>query len=393
MGCPARQAWIADRSARAARGGRVVADPAPRSARWRAGHRVDRVGAGARPRSRPATRRIRGADGGARGRHRRGRVRLRLVVLPAPTRRSRPVGGVADVVRRLDARAGPVRQPARALRLLGADDDHVVPPDRQQPHRWTCSCGSTPGALDHQRRSAGDAGRIHHPRTGGRHVPSQRAGRRSAIGDGRRSRAGARAGRGVHQVRPVPGARLVAGGDGRTHTGERIPALGHDGQGRCVPDRTPLPGILGRRFLAADRRLRRALHDGRGRASGAPPDRSQTAAGDGHGEPTRLHDRRARPGIARIIGGGLCRAARPRSLQGGGIHGGRHPRPSARITRHPPDPEVGRRLAVDGAGDGGVGGVDGGCAAGVRIRRQGIGVRGARRPERHRLARWRSRRR
>ncbi len=41
---------------------------------------------------------------------------------------------------------GPGRQPARALRLLGADDDHVVPADRQQPHRWTCSCGSTPGA-------------------------------------------------------------------------------------------------------------------------------------------------------------------------------------------------------------------------------------------------------
>ncbi len=104
-----------------------------------------------------------------------------------------------------------------------------------------------------------------------------------------------RAGRGVHEVGPVPGARLAPGGDGRTHTGERIPALGHDGQGRCVPDRTPLAGVFASvdfwRPVVVFVGLYTMVAAG---LAGASPDRSQAAAGDGHGEPTRLHDRRAR---------------------------------------------------------------------------------------------------
>ena len=64
-------------------------------------------------------------------------------------------------------------------------------------------------------------------------------------------------------------------------------------------------------FLAADGRVRRAVHDGRGGLAGAAPDRSQAAAGDGHGQPARLHDRRVRLGIARVGGGRLRRCCSP----------------------------------------------------------------------------------
>ena len=102
-------------------------------------------------------------DAGARRRDRRARGRLLLAVLLDA---ADPVARLARAVRRGDGRAGRGRQPARPLRVLGADVDHVVPADRQPPSRrrrrgrrrsrrcwspaqvrWRCSPGSSSSGI------------------------------------------------------------------------------------------------------------------------------------------------------------------------------------------------------------------------------------------------------
>ena len=100
-------------------------------------------------------------------------------------------------------------------------------------------------------------------------------------------RAGARAPRRVHQVGAVPVPLLAAGGDGRADAGQRLPALGDDGEGRRVPRRPVRAGVRRRRPLAAARPRRRAVHDGRRRAARPAPARPQAAARLRHGQPAR----------------------------------------------------------------------------------------------------------
>ena len=91
-----------------------------------------------------------------------------------------------------------------------------------------------------------------------------------------------------------------------------------------------------------------------GRAAGDAPDRSQAAAGDGHGEPTRLHDRRVRArhrpnhrcaGCVVLLAHALYKAA---AFMVVGILDHQH---GTRDTRLIPRPIAG--LAADGAGHGG----------------------------------------
>ena len=116
----------------------------PRHRRRRRGHEPRRVGPPTGPRLRPAPRRVRRADAGARRRHRCAGLRLRGAVLHAPDESHRPPPRAARTVRRSDGRARRRRQPARAVRVLGAHVGHVVPADRQRsrgpqgPRRGAC---------------------------------------------------------------------------------------------------------------------------------------------------------------------------------------------------------------------------------------------------------------
>ena len=113
----------------------LAGHPPARAARRRDDRGEHHLDPRARARPRPAARRLLGADGAHRGGHRRPRVRLRRPV-PAPGGGRRgSAGRPADAVRRRHGRPRPGRQPALPLHVLGADVGHVVPPDRQRPHR------------------------------------------------------------------------------------------------------------------------------------------------------------------------------------------------------------------------------------------------------------------
>ena len=121
--------------------------------------------------------------------------------------------------------------------------------------------GRAPRAPRDGHRWARDARRVRHPRAGGRHLSAQRARRRPGTdGDRRDRRAGARAHRSVHKVGPVPVPRLAARRHGRPDAGERLPALGDDGDGRRVPRRASHPGVRIVLALAAARAHRRDVH-------------------------------------------------------------------------------------------------------------------------------------
>ena len=159
-----------------------------------------------------------------------------------------------------------------------------------------------------------------------------------AVGDPGDGRPGAGPGGGVHQVGPVPVPLVAAGGDGGADADQRLPALGHDGEGRRLPDRPVRPGVHGRVDLAAARGHRGPGHDGRRRPAGAAPARPQAHPGLRHDQPARLHGRHVRARDGRHGGGRLRAGAGPRPVQGGAVHGGRHRRPPGRDPRHPPHP-------------------------------------------------------
>jgi multicomponent Na+:H+ antiporter subunit A len=68
----------------------------------------------------------------------------------APRPGPRPLRRAADRVRRLDARPRAHRQPARALRLLGADVGDVVPAHRLRRHQGARPGGGPPGPAHHE---------------------------------------------------------------------------------------------------------------------------------------------------------------------------------------------------------------------------------------------------
>ena len=175
--------------------------------------------------------------------------------LPRRGRRRRAAGRPAHAVRRRHGRPRPGRQPAPALHVLGAHVGHVVPPHRQRPRRRPGPGRRPAGPARHQRRRPGHARRLRAPRAGRRHLPAQR--------DRRRRR---RSGTAVtvalvlvllgafDQVGPVPVPLLAAGRHGGADAGQRLPPLGHHGEGRRLPRRpASSPAFAADGALAADR--------------------------------------------------------------------------------------------------------------------------------------------
>ena len=287
-----------------------------------------------RHRHRSAPRRLRPADGGGHLRHRPADLHL-LDRLLRP--RQAGVGTTrrcARAVRGSDARSGPVGSVDRSVHLLGADLDHVVPADRQRRHQPTRPGSVDAGDLHHRRRRPRAPRRPDHHRSGRRHVPDVGAARRSAEWWRRQRRDHPRPHRRLHQVGASTVQQLAAGGDGRTHPGERLPALRNDGQGRCLPRRPHGADVRGDGQLAPRGDGDRRVDDDDRRVACVATDRSEAAPRLWHDQPARLHDavarrrrvphRRSRPRAG----------PRPRRVQGGALHGGRHGRSRDRHAGH-----------------------------------------------------------
>ncbi len=91
---------------------------------------------------------------------------------------------------------------------------------------------------------------LHPDRPAGRDLPPLRDPGRPPGRHRDRRGAGARAARRGDQVGPVPVPLLAAGRDGRAHAGQRLPALGDDGEGRRLPGRSLHAGLRRGRTVA-----------------------------------------------------------------------------------------------------------------------------------------------
>ena len=187
--------------------------------------------------------------------------------------------------------------------VLGAHVDHVVPADRQQLHedprprgraRRRCSSPALGGL-------AMLAGFVLLG-AGGRHVPPQRARRRSAAGGTVVTVAlvlvlvGA-----FTKSAQYPFHAWLPGGDGRADAGQRLPPLGDDGEGRRLPDRPARAGLRRRcRSGVPIVLIVGAVTMIAGGLRGAAPDDLKLLLAYRHGEPARLPDRAVR---ARHAGG------------------------------------------------------------------------------------------
>ena len=201
-------------------------------------------------------------------------------------------------------------------------------------------------------------------------------------------RAGLRSDRGVHQVGAIPVPLVAPGGDGCADTGQRLPALGDDGQGWRVPPRALRPRVRLDVAVEAPRAHRRPRHDGRRRAACPPSVRPQAAPRLRHGEPARLPRRPVRSRDHCGHAGRRRPAHRPCPVQGDGLHGRRDRRsPDGHAGPAPATPAA-RRVDIDTSRRHGERGVDGRRAVAPRLRRQGIGVcRVHRRPVQRQRAR------
>ena len=166
----------------------------------------------------------------------------------------------------------------------------------------------------------------------------------------------------------LPGAMVAP------DAGQHLPALGHDGEGRRLPGRpvrarrSPPCGSGGRSWC------RRPGHDGGRRPAGPAPERPQAAPRLRHGQPARLHGGAVRVGHGRHGRRRGCELLLAHAaVQGGAVHGRRHRRPPDRHPRHPPPPGPGAGLAAAGRWSTVVvGGVDGRrarCCSGSSPRR------------------------
>ena len=167
----------------------------------------------------------------------------------ADARGPRPPRRAAGAVRRLDARPRPSRPRHRAVHVLGADVDHVVPAHRQPAHRVAGPRRGAARAARHRRRRPRPARRARAPRPRGRH----------ATGSARSwpTRPPASAAVTAAMVLVLVGAftksaqypfhAWLPGRDGRADTGQRVPALGDDGDGRRVPRRPARADVRRRR--------------------------------------------------------------------------------------------------------------------------------------------------
>ena len=124
----------------------------------------------------------------------------------------RTVRGGPRRLRRCDARAGVGRRRRRALRLLGAHDDLLVPARRAGRAQAGEPGRGDAGAARHRRGRADDARRARDPRGGGGHLPALRPRRRrpAAARHGGHGRRRVRAGGGAVEVRADPVPLLAA---------------------------------------------------------------------------------------------------------------------------------------------------------------------------------------
>ena len=161
-------------------------------------------------------------------------------------RRPRPPHPLRRRLRRLrrrHARPGPGRRRVDAVHLLGGHDDHVVPPHRARRRDARGPGRRPPGPPGHRGRWPGPARRPGHRVPGGRHHRPRRAGPGRHVPGRRAGRPGPDPHRRHGQVGPGAVPVLAAGGHGRAHAGERLPPLGHHGEGRGDPHRPPRPPV------------------------------------------------------------------------------------------------------------------------------------------------------
>ena len=168
----------------------------------------------------------------------------------------------------------------------------------------------------------------------------------------------------------------LPGRHGRAQPGERVPALGHDGEGGDLPPRPPQPGPRRNRRLALPRhpgRHRDTRHRGRPRLR---PDRPQAPAGLHDVERAR-HADRPRGHLDRALGpGGDGVPARPRPLQGGALPGGGGDRPRGGNARREAPRRARESHAADRLRRDRLRAVDGGAAPLLRLRGEGAVLRG-----------------
>ena len=270
-----------------------------------------------------------------RARHRRARAGLLRVVLrrrragrPALRRRARRLRG-------LDARPGAGRRPAAALRVLGAHDRLLLPPDRARLRAAGQQARRHPGARgDHVRRPRAPRGRDRR-RPGRRDVPHHRDPGRPAHGCGRDRRCPAPPGGRRQQVGPAPLPLLAPVGHGGTDPGQRLPARRVDGQGRRLPRRAPGTRLRRRDRMAHGAAGARPRDDGPRRRTSTPPARPQAAARLRHRQPARLPRARPRHRHPQRDARRARPPARARVVQGDPLPGRRRDRPQHRHARPP----------------------------------------------------------
>ena len=221
-----------------------LAHPDAGHRRRRHRHRARLVGRPARPRRRPAPRRVRRADGAARRRHRPRRVRLlRGVLLPVERV---DIGRTAGL---LTLFAGAMLCVVLAdnlfllytgWELTSITSYLLIGNDHTKTHARAAALHAllvtSFGGL------AMLAGFILIGQQAGTYRLSAAARLSAARHHGRR-RPRAHPPRRVHEVGAVPVPLVAAGGDGGADTRQRLPPLGHDGEGRRVPRRPVRAGV------------------------------------------------------------------------------------------------------------------------------------------------------
>ena len=184
----------------------------------------------------------------------------------------------------------------------------------------------------------------------------------------------------LHQIGAVSVSLVVAGGDGCAHTGQRVFALGGDGDGRRLSRRPFGAHLRDGGGMAAVRARRGSRHDARWWATRVAPARSETVARLRHGESARVHD-----GVVRRRHSGddhrrLGAPRRARDVQGRAVHGGRNPRSLYRHTRYPRVAPARPTLALGRSHRGHQHGIDDRVAARGGFHREGGRLRSARGP-------------
>ena len=232
---------------------------------------------------------------------------------------------VPELLRLLDAAAGPGRQLHDPDRRLGVRRRRVLPADLVLVPARDGDAGGHQG-VRHQRRRrrrARDRHLLHLQGLGLAGLPHDvRVGRRGLHAQRQRSRRGLHrpAHRRVREVRPGAAAHLAAGRHGGPDAGLGPDPRGHDGDRRRLPDRAHAPALRAgpdRRRRRLGHRLRDARHRGLDRARGDRPQTRHRLLDD---VPDRLHDHGR-------LERGLHRRPLPpddaRVLQGAALHGGR----------------------------------------------------------------------